>query len=175
MNGRSSYETLILLERVRGELLGVGRDRENRLADEHGLVREDRVLRHREARHVVGREHAVHARHRKRRARVDTGYARVRQRAREKLAEHHAVDAEVLRVLRAARDFGFDVGRGEVLAEQLVGHRRAPRYTTMLLLPFRDRDPLRLTAAKVPRPEPRVVEDRREQGRRLVALANLLI
>src|SRR5262249_51615092 len=40
--------------------------------------------------------------------------------------EHHAVDAEVLRVFRATGDFRFDVGRSEVLAEH-VSHRRTPR------------------------------------------------
>ena len=60
---------------------------------------------------------------RERRARVDVADARVRHRAQQELAEHHAFGAEVLRVLGLAGHLAVHVGRHEVLSQQVVSHR----------------------------------------------------
>ena len=108
------------------QLLAARRDGENAIADEQRLVREYRLGRRRRGRHVVGREHGDDAFHRERFGRVDLD-ARVRHRAREQAAEQHAVGAKVLGVFGAARDFGLQVGRREIVTEKRVGHELSPR------------------------------------------------
>ena len=93
------------------------------LADPHRLVGQDRLGRRRQRRHVGGRQNAEHAGQRERRARVDVAHARMRHRAQQELAEHHAFGAEILRVLGLAGDFAVHVGRHEVLSQQVVSHR----------------------------------------------------
>ncbi len=108
------------------ELLAARRDRQDSIADEQRLVRENRLARSRRRRHVVGRQHGDHAFHRERFGRVDLD-ARVRHRAREQPAEQHAVGAEVFRVLGLAGHFGREVGRREILTEKRVSHELSPR------------------------------------------------
>ena len=115
------------LDRFGGDLLGLGRDRQDRLADiEHLVLGEDRRLRRRELRHVVGGEDAEHALDLQRRRGVDAADLGVRDRAGQGLAEHHAVGTEVLGVFRPAGDLGVDVDRHEVLANEIVRHLKPP-------------------------------------------------
>jgi hypothetical protein len=115
------------LDRLRRDFLGLGRDREYRLADiEHLVLDEDRRLRRRELRHIVGGENAEHALDLQRRRGVDAPDPRVRDRARQRLGEHHAVGAEVLRIFRAAGDLGDDVAWNEILADEIICHLRPP-------------------------------------------------
>src|SRR5439155_12167583 len=98
-------------------------NRENRLALIERLVRQPAfglgggldVLAERRAggraRHVVCRENRLHPRYRQRLARVEPLDARVGHRAREQLAEEHAVHPIILGVLRLAGDFRDEVGR----------------------------------------------------------------
>ena len=100
------------LDRVGRDRLDPGRHREDRFADiEHLVLGQDRRLRRRELRHVVGGEDAEHARHLQRRRRVDVADLRVRHRAGQHLAEHHALGAEILGVFRPAGDLRHDVVR----------------------------------------------------------------
>jgi hypothetical protein len=115
------------LDRLGGDLLGLGRDRENRLADiEHLVLDEDRRLRRRKLRHVVGGENAEHALDLERRRGIDAADPRVRDRARQRLGEHHAVGAEILGIFRAAGDLGRDVARNEILANEVICHLTPP-------------------------------------------------
>ena len=82
----------------------------------------------------VGRQHAMDAGHRKRRARVDARDARVRHGARQHFEEHHAVDTEILRVFGFAGHLRVDVGRREILAKQVVGHVSSPRWNARLVV-----------------------------------------
>ena len=108
---------LDLVDRVlRGRLVD-GRDREDRLADEHRLVGEDLIAGLRLRRHLVGREDPEHAGHRERFARIDVADAGMRHRAQQQPAERHALGAEIFRVLGLAGDFAVDVGRDEVLTQ----------------------------------------------------------
>jgi hypothetical protein len=118
---------LDLLEGVARELLGVGRDGENRMADEQRLVRENRLLRRRRVRDLIGPQNAVHTGHRERGARVDARHSRMRHGARQQLHEHHALGTEVLGVLRFARHLRVHIGRREILAKQVVGHVSSKR------------------------------------------------
>src|SRR5690606_9366643 len=72
--------------------------------------------------HVVRRQHAEHALHRKRLGVVDVAHPCMRHRRQHQAADHHAVHAEILRVLRLAGDLAVHVRRHEILAEQLVSH-----------------------------------------------------
>ncbi len=118
---------LDLLQRVRRGGFVHGRERQDRIADEEHLVLlQDRPLRRRELRHVVGSENAEHARHLQRFRRIDAADLRVRHRAGQQLAEHHAFGAEILGVFRPAGDLCHDVMRLEVLADQFVCHVTPP-------------------------------------------------
>ena len=117
---------LDLVDRVLRERLRLGGDREDRLADEHRLVCENRLGRRRLGRDVARAQNAEHARHRERLGRVDVADPRVRHRAQHQPAVNHAFGAEVLGVLSLAGDLAVDVGRDEILAQQLVGHRANP-------------------------------------------------
>src|SRR2546425_5245571 len=66
---------------------------------------------------LLGRWGRFYAGHRHRFARVEPPHARVRHRAREELAEQHAVDAPVLGVSRLASDFCDEIGRAVVFAD----------------------------------------------------------
>ena len=94
-------------------------DGENRLALIERLVRQ-RALGAAQVGKVVGRQDRLDAGHRERGARVDAADARVRHRAEEQLREQHALDAIVLRILRAAGHLGDEVGRRVVLADELL-------------------------------------------------------
>ena len=111
---------------ILGELLGFRRDREDRVADVERLVGQDRIVGRRECRHVICRDDAEHALQLERGRAVDALHLGVRHRAREHAAEHHAVGAVVLRVFRLAGDLAVDVGRGEILADQIVCHLTPP-------------------------------------------------
>ena len=110
VNGSSSKSTLMRSMASCGDLLAVGRDGEDRLADPHRLVGQDGLGRRRQLGHVGGRQDAVHAGQRERRGRVDVAHARVRHRGEQELAEHHAFGAEVFRVLGLAGHFAVHVG-----------------------------------------------------------------
>ena len=94
-------------------------DGQNRLALIERLVRQ-RALGAAQVGKVVGRQDRLDAGQRERSARVDAADARVRHRAEEQLREQHALDAIVLRVLRAAGHLGDEVGRRVVLADELL-------------------------------------------------------
>ncbi len=114
-------------DRLRRDLFRLGGHREDRLADIEGLVLdEDRRLRRREARHVVGGEDAEHALDLEGGRGVDAADAGVRDRARQRLAERHAVGTEVFRIFGAAGDLGDHIDRSEVLANEIVRHLKPP-------------------------------------------------
>jgi hypothetical protein len=117
-----------LLERVARELFGVGRNRQYRVPNEQRLVRENSLLRRRGSLDLVGRQHTVDTGHRERSARIDVRHASVRHGARQHLQEHHAVDAEILRVFGFTGHLCVDVGRREVLAKQFVGHMSSRKW-----------------------------------------------
>ena len=114
------------VDRVLGELFGFGGDRKDRLAHEVRLVGEDRILRRREGRHVLGGEDAEHALELERRGSVDLLDLGVRHRAAQEAAEHHAVGPIVFRVLRLPGHLAVDVGRGEILADEIICHVTPP-------------------------------------------------
>ena len=117
----------------RGELVDGG-DRQNRLALVERLVRQAafglrrrlHVLAERRPRgragHFVRGEDRLHAGHRQRRARVEPRDARVGHRAREELAEQHAVDPEIFRVFRPPCDLRDEIRCRVVFADTLVRH-----------------------------------------------------
>ena len=111
---------------ILSELLGLGRDRKNRLADVMRLVGEDRIVGRRERRHVGGGENAENALELERGRGVDLLHLGVRVWASEQAAEHHAVGAVVLCVFRLAGDLAVDIRWGEVLADQIIGHVTPP-------------------------------------------------
>jgi hypothetical protein len=111
---------------VFGRLLVHGRYRQDGLAHIHRLIGQDLAFDPRQARHIVRRQDAHHARNLQRLGGVDAQHPRVGNRAGEQTAEHHAVHLEILCVLRRAGHLGADVGRGVVLANQGVSHRGSP-------------------------------------------------
>src|SRR5262249_45995607 len=70
---------------------------------------------------IVGGENRFDARNRERRGGVDSPHPRMRHRAREQLAEQHALGPVVLGVFRAARYLGNEIGRRVVGAGESVG------------------------------------------------------
>ena len=116
-----------LLDRLRRRRFVHGGDGKDRLAPVERFVRQRRFGRQRaragffrRRRQVVGRQHRLDTGHGERLARLDPPHAAVRHRAQQQLAEQHAVRAEILRVLRPARDFGDQIRRRVVVTEQLV-------------------------------------------------------
>ena len=114
------------IDRVLRRLLVHRGDGENRLADEHRLVGQYRIARRRLRGHFVRSEDSEHAGQLERLARVDAPHASMRHRARQEPAEHHALGAKIFRVFRLAGDFAVDVGRDEILTQQVVCHDAAP-------------------------------------------------
>ncbi len=110
-----------------------GRDREDRLALIQRLVRQPalalrgrlNVLSKRRAcrrlREIIFRDNRLDARHRERFARVELRHLRVRVRARQKLAEQHALDAPVFGVACRAGDLRDEIGSGVNLADEFGG------------------------------------------------------
>ena len=90
-------------DRFGGRSLAFGRNREDWLPyEQHFFLGQDRGLRRRELRDVVGRQDAEHARHLDNPRRVDAADARVRNRARQCLAERHALRTKILGVFGPA-------------------------------------------------------------------------
>ncbi len=107
-----------LLDRIVRCRLVDSRDRQNRLADEFGLIREHRRGRLRRIGDLAGPEDSENAFHRLGRARVDINDATVRNRTREQATKHHALCADVFGVLCLARNLRADVRRREIPADQ---------------------------------------------------------
>ena len=108
---RDGQDCLALVERLHGEgALGVG------------VVVGRQILRG---------DDALDAGHAQRGAGVDASDASVRHRARQNLGEEHAFGAEVLRVPSLAGDLRHQVGRYDVLADELplTGHQLASAGT----------------------------------------------
>jgi hypothetical protein len=90
------------------------------------LVGENGILRRRKCRHVLGGENAEHALELERGRRVDLLHPGVRHWAAQDAAEHHAVGTIVFRVLRLAGDLAVNVGRREILADEIICHVTPP-------------------------------------------------
>ncbi len=110
------------LNRVLRRRLIHGRHGENRLADVLRLLGKNRRIRRRHGRYFIRQQHTNHSWHAQSCGHIDAAHERVRHRTGQQAAEHHAIGAEVLRILRLAGDFGHDIGWREILAQQLVGH-----------------------------------------------------
>ena len=120
------------LDGLRCRSLAFGRDGKDRVADiGHFVLAQDRRLRWRKLRHVVRGEDAEEARHLGRRRGVDVANPRVRHRARQRLAERHALSPKVLGVLGAAGDLGHHVDGREIFSNEFVSHLQASRAARM--------------------------------------------
>jgi hypothetical protein len=124
---------LNFFDRFRGSVLvdrGYG---ENRLALEERLIGEPtfgfRIGRNQHAvigyegggrRQIVRRENRFHTRHRERGAEIHTSDASMRQGTEQQLAEEHAVGAIILGIFGLAGYLRHQVGRGIILADQLM-------------------------------------------------------
>ncbi len=96
--------------------------REDGLTDVLRLFGENGRIGRWHRRHLIGQQHAHDSRHAQCRGNVDAPDEGVRHGTGEQSAENHAVRPKVLRIFRLSRHLGHDVGRDEVLAQELVGH-----------------------------------------------------
>ena len=101
----------------------LGRDERDRLAEvAHAVDRQHRLVGELEpvrlpARHVLVRQHRVHARHPDRLGDVDLRDARVRVRAAHRVAPEHPRRVQVARVRELALDLRRAVGTPDALAD----------------------------------------------------------
>ena len=120
--GQWFYLHANLAERIGSDLFTLGGNCTDRFADVARLGAQQDFAGIFRWRHVVGCHHADDTFHRQRFAGVDTQYPAVRQRAAVYLAEDHAVDTIVFRVLRLAGDLAVNVRGREILADQVISH-----------------------------------------------------
>ena len=116
------------VDRVLGQRLAHRGDRKDGLAGEHRLIRQQRLDGRSRFGQIVDRQHGHDAVHRERLGRVDPGHARMRHRAVQQAAEHHAIGAEVLGVLRFSGNLCPDIGRNEILTKQCIRHLVIPPF-----------------------------------------------